>query len=94
MIHFLRNQNNQTIIEAEAWDKDFHTSIDLIIYSNELLSLESLDLQKEWVMNIYYAYDLREIYWNLTQQEEPLEEYVAKHYKELAAKWNLIYTVD
>jgi len=108
MILFLRNENNDTIVDIECFiktedDKSFielHSSIDIHNYSKFLL--ENLEISTEVIRIFDYLSELRGWLWerffmgakNDPEKYDEVIEILRKLLKGIAEKYNLSYVED
>ena len=96
MIHFLRTQNNRTIIECEVYNDDLSSSIDIYEYSMFLLNLEG-DLNEFFVGDINDLNEIRGLWWEKEKDFgnwTSINEFVASTYKKIGKEWGLKYITD
>lgn len=94
MVHFLRNKNNFTIIECEVHDKDLSAAIDILEYSEILLSLESEEQRNDFVTDMNYLNEIRRGWWEDDPGVQTPEEFVTDEFAKVAKRWDLIYVTD
>ncbi len=94
MIHFLRTQQNRTLIECEVNNDDLHASTNLTEYSLFLLNSEN----KDKIISDFSSLDeIRGLWW---EKEEmmgdwvSIDEFVKTKFIEIADKYGLIYVTD
>ena len=94
MIHFLRTQQNRTIIECEVYNDDLHTATNISEYSRFLL--DSI-CQEEIIEDFDSLDQIRGWWW---EREEPfgdwasIDEFVKTKFIEVAERYNLRYVTD
>jgi hypothetical protein len=94
MIHFLRTQQNRTLIECEVYKDDLHTSTNLTEYSLFLLNSEN----KEEVISDFSSLDeIRGWWWEKEEMMgdwKSIDEFVKTKFVEIADKYDLRYVTD
>lgn len=94
MVHFLRNHKNRTIIECEVYNNDLHNSIDIQIYSIELL--QSKDFFK-FIDTFSSLNQIRRIWWESDPHgslDEEINKFVEEYYKNIAETYSYNYVID
>ncbi len=95
MTHFLRTNNNETVVDIETTDDDIRTVIDIKEYSKLLLSLDSSSCVDNCINDFSQLQDIRGLWFemvnvmNITPQK--FVEQVLRNY---AAIYGLFYIVD
>jgi len=95
MIHFLRDKQNNTIIEISAYE-DVRASVDLEAFSERLLAITTED-PAEFVADMEFLNNIRAFWFEVNYYEKRFKttNEMAKHFcKEAARKWNLYYVTD
>lgn len=94
MVHYLR-KNNVSLIETEAFSKeDFSSAVYIRGYSEYLLSLTS-ESQRQLTITLFNSiYQLRELWWTKEKNKMELNQFLKKHYTDVANALNLEYVVD
>ncbi len=94
MVHFLRDENNRTLIECETYDKDLSTVINVYNYSFYLLNKVAPDDRVIFVASFDYLSEIRGAYFENDLDTQTAQEFVAEEFKDMAKKWNLNYVTD
>lgn len=94
MVHFLRNKDNWTIIECEVYDKDLSAAIDVLLYSEFLLGLETETQRDNFITDMNYLNEIRRAWWEDEPGVQTPEEFVAEEFTKAAKRWELIYVTD
>ena len=84
-------------MECEVYCNDLHSSIEIDVYSNMLLSLNEWDEQKEFIKDIEHLYELRGVWWEnieYNNDDISIEDFVEKEFDRIASKWYLNYVTD
>lgn len=94
MVHFLREQNNRTIIECEVYDSDLSASVDLEEYSLYLINKITKSQREDFIYDLNYLNDIRGRWWEDDPGVQTPEEFVAEQFLRVAKKWDLVYVTD
>ncbi len=94
MVHFLRNQDNRTLIECEVYDRDLSAAVDLEEYSLYLLNKIKKSEREDFIYDMNYLNDIRGRWWEDDPGVQTPEEFVTEEYTRVAKKWNLYYVTD
>jgi len=92
MIHFIRDHNNNTIVDIETLKDDLHVTIDIHYYSIFLLSSEG----PISIVNDFSAIDELRSEWFETDAHTKYTptEFIRKVLPRYAEKYNLYYVED
>jgi hypothetical protein len=92
LIHFLRNKNNQTIVDIEVMENDVSCVVDIETYSYHLFELDE-SFRIEFIQDIADIQNIRDVYFETNHNFTPDE--LSKHRcTALSKKWGLYYVVD
>jgi|NOAtaT_6_FD_contig_61_1227086_length_1153_multi_2_in_0_out_0_1 hypothetical protein len=96
MVHYLRNEKNNTIIECETIkklgeDNDLHSNIDVAEYSDLLYFNQNKFYEIKWDFDILH--NIRRE-WFEGFPESSMDDFVKYHYSRIANKYNLNYMTD
>ena len=94
MVHFLRNKDNWTIIECMVYDHDLSAAIDILLYSEHLLGLETETQRDNFITDMNYLNEIRRAWWEDEPGVQTPEEFVAEEFAKAAKRWELIYVTD
>jgi len=98
MVHFLRDDKNNTIIESSVYNDDANTGVNVEAYSKELLKrVVSMDNTKTFVEHIAYINEIRGHWFEdhrIRNHYGKIEDFVAHMYKDAADTLNLTYVTD
>ena len=98
MVHFLRDKNNDTLIECEVYDRDLSAVVYLYNYSYYLLeSIDTsvdIDARYDFIADLHYLSEIRGKYWEDEPGVQTPEEFVTEEFTRVAEKWNLNYVTD
>jgi hypothetical protein len=96
MIHFLRNLQNDTIIECSVYSNDLRSSVDIETYSYHLLKQTELQ-KRQFIEDINNLSQLRGAWWERyedSNQYKSIDAFVKEQYKIVADRWDLLYITD
>jgi hypothetical protein len=97
MIHFLRNQRNQTIIECEVYNDDLSTGTNIGNYSMMLIDLHNKDLHYPFINDISQLDEIRGWWWERVKDSgkyKSIDDFVKEKFIEVAKKYDLNYVTD
>lgn len=98
MTHFLRDGENNSLIECEVYDRDLSAAIYLETYSYHLLeridTTVNIDARYDFISDFQYLNEIRRAYWEDEPGVQTPEEFVAEEFIRVAKKWNLNYVTD
>lgn len=97
MIHFLRNQKNQTIVECEVYGNDLSAGTDIENYSVMLIDLHNGDLHYPFINDISQLDEIRGWWWEMAKDSgkyKSIDDFVKEKFIEVAQKHNLNYVTD
>ena len=97
MIHFLRNQRNQTIIECEVYNDDLSTGTNIENYSMMLIDLHNKDLHYKFISDISQLDEIRGWWWEMAEDSgnyKSIDDFVKEKFIEVAKKYDLNYVTD
>ncbi len=99
MVHFLRNRNNQTIIECDVSTNDLHSSVDLEIYTKEFIVhyTTSNSTANDFMSDISNLDQIRGWWWEKENEFgdwKSIDAFVKAKFVEVADKWGLCYVTD
>lgn len=101
MIHFLRNQSNDTLVEVSATKDDLSVVVDLIEFAEILLAIDGDIRAAEFVREFHDVQELRGEYFEHPdmargggKHPETPDEFVGRRLKEVGQRWNLAYVTD
>jgi len=97
MIHFLRNQRNQTIVECEVYGNDLSAGTDIENYSVMLIDLHNRDLHYPFINDISQLDEIRGWWWEMAKDSgeyKSIDDFVKDKFIEVAQKHNLNYVTD
>lgn len=95
MIHYLRNKNNETIVDIEAMKNDISCTIGVLNYSMFLLNTIPAEKRLEFALDIDFISEIRGEWFETKHPHENTTDKLAeKRCKQLSEKWNLYYVVD
>ena len=99
MIHFLRNNKGQTLIECEAMDEDLSASIYVWNYTIEILNRakQSTTEVLEFSRSMNDLNEIRGLWWEKAREIDDwksIDDFVAYHFKAAAKKYDLKYLTD
>jgi hypothetical protein len=97
MIHFLRNQRNQTIIECEVYNDDLSTGTNIGNYSMMLIDLHNKDLHYPFINDISQLDEIRGWWWERVEDSgnyKSIDDFVKEKFIEVAKKYDLNYVTD
>ena len=96
MVHFLRDNKNNTIVECEVGSDDLHSSVNIEVYSEFLLNMEDYNIRQEFVSDIESLSEIRGGWWEVENEvgNREMEQYVEDCFKKVADKWHLNYVTD
>lgn len=97
MIHFLRNQRNQTIVECEVYGNDLSAGTDIENYSVMLIDLHNRDLHYPFINDISQLDQIRGWWWEMAKDSgkyKSIDYFVKEKFIEVAQKHNLNYVTD
>lgn len=98
MVHFLRDAENNTLIECEVYDTDLSAAIYLQNYSYHLLeridTSVNIDARYNFISDMNYLNEIRGAYWEDEPGVQTPEEFVAEEFLRVSTKWDLNYVVD
>jgi hypothetical protein len=97
VIHFLRNQRNQTIIECEVYNDDLSTGTNIENYSIMLIDLHNKDLHYPFISDISQLDEIRGWWWERVKDSgkyKSIDDFVKEKFMEVAQKHNLNYVTD
>jgi hypothetical protein len=94
MVHFLREQNNRTIIECEVYDSDLSASVDLEEYSLYLLDKVAPSKREEFINDMNYLNEIRRAWWEDDPGVQTPEEFVTEIFINMSKKWDFYYVTD
>jgi hypothetical protein len=92
-IHFLRDEENKTIVDIEAMDDDIRCAVDVEKYTVFLLNLNPLDY-RAWMKDVSLIQEIRGYYHEGNEEGLSSDEFAAKWCEEFSRKWKLRYVVD
>jgi len=97
MTHFLRNKENETIVDAEVVEDDLHVIVVIGTYSKFLLEETDPHARGEIIGDFDNLQELRGEYFEFeVLKKTPMtsDELVEKRMCEIAKKYDLAYVVD
>jgi hypothetical protein len=96
MVHFLRDNKNNTIIECEVTEDDLSSSVNLESYSEFLWNIEDYAILQEFISDMDSLNEIRGGWWEVENEtgNRDMEQYVEDCFKEVADKWHLNYITD
>jgi hypothetical protein len=97
VIHFLRNQRNQTIIECEVYNDDLSAGTNIENYSMMLIDLHNKDLHYPFINDISELDEIRGWWWEMANDSgkyKSIDDFVKEKFMEVAQKHNLNYVTD
>ena len=93
MIHYIRNVNNETIVDINASASDLHAIVVVEGFSRHMLSLPDGN-KGEFINDMGALQEIRGEYWEKQRHTETPEALAARRCKEIASKWGLVYVTD
>jgi hypothetical protein len=98
MVHFLRDAENNTLIECEVYDTDLSAAVYLETYSYHLLeridTSVNIDARYDFISDFEYLNEIRRAWWEDDPGVQTPEEFVTEQFARVAKKWNLYYVTD
>jgi hypothetical protein len=97
MIHFLRNQRNQTIIECEVYNDDLSAGTNIGNYSMMLIDLHNKDLHYPFINDISQLDEIKGWWWERVKDSgnyKSIDDFVKEKFIEVAKKYDLNYVTD
>ena len=97
MIHYLRNQRNQTIIECEVYNDDLSTVTNIENYSMMLIDLHNKDLHYPFINDISQLDEIRGLWWEIAEgsgKYKSINDFVKEKFIEVSQKYNFNYVTD
>ncbi len=96
MTHYLRCENNETLVDCDAGKDDLHCSVIIGVYSHFLL--DHLDKKDEVIYDFSLIQELRGIWfehYNMRKQYDfNIDKFIAAEFKLIAKKYDLYYVTD
>ena len=104
MVHFLRDEGNNTIIDISAYpnegdNQDISCSIDVVKFTKKLLSLDEKD-RMEFANNMDQLLEIRGFWFECNSIDKTIvpfkstDDLAADWCKHYGKKWNLSYIID
>ncbi len=97
MVHFLRNENNRTIIECEVYKDDLSAGTSIENYSTMLIDLHNKDLHHPFISDISQLDQIRGWWWEMAKDSgdyKSIDDFVKEKFMEVAKKYDLNYVTD
>jgi hypothetical protein len=97
MIHFLRDDRKQTIIECEVYNEDLRAATNIENYSRMLIDLHNKDLHYPFIEDISELDEIRGLWWEQIEDSgeyNSIDEFVKEKFQVVAKKHNLTYITD
>ncbi len=97
MVHFLRNENNRTIIECEVYKDDLSAGTNIENYSAMLIELHNKDLHHPFISDISQLDQIRGWWWEMAKDSgnyKSIDDFVKEKFMEVAKKYDLNYVTD
>tara|TARA_Y100000310_G_scaffold332064_2_gene406896 strand:- start:457 stop:762 length:306 start_codon:yes stop_codon:yes gene_type:complete len=101
MIHFIRDKDNNTIVDCEAMKDDMSCQVNiynfylfLMDYSTNHYPVWPIDRLDEAARDFDNVQEIRGLYWERNELNETPDEMAARVLKELAEKYDLYYVTD
>ena len=99
MVHFLRTQNNRSIIECEVYGEDLSSSVNILEYSRMLLSLNESDKlsARLFLKDIDSLSEIRGEWWEVEKMSgkwKSADEFVNERFTLISNKYELNYITD
>ena len=96
MIHFLRNANNETIVDIEVGEKSLRSMVSITDYTLYFLELDTAEKKLMWMYDMSKAQELSGDFWHERDKgsEQTPEEFASQWCEKMAEKWDLNYVVD
>lgn len=96
MIHYIRTENNKTIVDTETINNDIHIGIIIGSFAKMLLETEE-SKRNEFIKDFDNLQDIREE-WNgrqrIREEYKNADEFVTLRFQNISKKWNLRYITD
>jgi hypothetical protein len=97
MVHFLRNENNRTIIECEVYKDDLSAGTNIENYSTMLIDLHNKGLHHPFISDISQLDQIRGWWWEMAKDSgdyKSIDDFVKEKFMEVAKKYDLNYVTD
>jgi len=97
MIHFLRNDRNQTIIECEVYNNDLSASTNIESYSMMLIDMHNKDQHYPFIKTFSELDEIRGLWWEKEKDFsnwKSIDDFVKSKFVEVAKKYSLNYVTD
>lgn len=104
MIHFIRNENNDTIVDVDATEDDIHVVVlilgytrlllDRFVTTSRLVTPRARHSQTELVNDFASLQELRAEYFETNYDKETTDELAERRLREIAEKYGLGYVTD
>ena len=93
MTHYLRNNDNKTVVDVQTTQVDIRCVIVIKEYSALLLAFGFGD-PYEFIDDMSQLQELRGEWFENPNQKETPDEFVEKRLKAIAEKWDMVYATD
>ena len=97
MTHFLRNNENRTIISCDVGGNDLSSSTDIENYSMMLIDKHNKHLHYPFIKDISELSEIRGWWWEQAEDSgeyKSIDEFVNEKYLAVAVKHDLCYVTD
>jgi hypothetical protein len=94
MVHFLRDKQNNTLIECEVTSDDLSAAVYLGNYTTHLLRKIKKSDYLDFIFNFDYLNEIRGKFWEDEPGVQNMEEFVAEEFSKAANRWDLNYVTD
>ena len=94
MVHYLRTENNRTIIECEVTQKDLSSYVSIPEYSNLLINSED---GNTLIWDFDELHNIRSWWWEKEEDSgdcKSCDDFVGEQYRRVGKKYNLNYITD
>ncbi len=93
MIHFLRDKNNNTVVDIEAMPKDIRCVVVIEHFAEKLLSLSD-SMRPLFIADMQLIQEIRGYYFEKNTWNETPDEIARNWLIPVAQRWNLGYVTD
>lgn len=94
MVHFLRDKNNNTLIECEVTSDDLSAAVYLANYTVHLIRKIKKSDYIDFIGNFEYLNEIRGKFWEDEPGVQNMEEFVGEEFSKAAKRWDLNYVTD